>query len=121
MRKEQNPVYEYDDAARFIREHSGETEETVQRFLEGHVGYLTHRGSITPAAKTNDVDVWTDPYSIDAKSLLAARDFIVKRSGLDPTIVSQCLAEEVGYSASIGLVHPDAYTFAKDWAKRGTA
>ena len=116
-----HPIYEYDDAAKFIREHSGETEEAVQQFLESHVWYLTHRGKVTPGAKTDNVDVWTDSYPIDSENLLAARNFIVNRSRLDPIIVSQCLAEEVGYCASIGLVHPEAYTFAKDWAKRGTA
>lgn len=120
--------YNDDEAARFISGRTGESAEVAKWFIGQHWQF---RANSTAGQSILDVHsddgqpsggMYIEAHSMSEDDLtmeLAVIKMVSDAKGdrLSEARLARCVAEEVGYAASIGIVPEYAYSTALEWAE----
>lgn len=120
-------MYEDQDAAAYIAERTGEPLETVIEFLEKHFGYrawkygnVLETHSDVPAENGESGTVYLEGAEMSLDNLTMELASLMIQWHADPRFsdasVARMIAEEVGYSISVGLVSPEVYPHVSKWS-----
>jgi len=116
-------MYDSIEALRVIVERTGESDETVQKFLTARfryqeLNYLTEPDEDPIAERELHVDLITNsrngPFMNEDPGMVLR--YVLRVTGMSEGVIANMIAEETAYMVQKGIVAPECYQDEREWA-----